>query len=116
MILLMLYNGKINYPEKKEVEKGDTGFNAYTTGLLYQLLDLKEDNNYSDENQYKAETLPKWKEFLEDALKVSISKPEPRKNIWLKYENYILQTLPMYLLTKYIESKDYYQLAKENFK
>ena len=114
--IINAYNGKINYPEKKEVEKGDVGFSTYTTGLLYQLLDIKEDNNYSDENQYKAETLPKWKEFLEDALKVSISKPEPRKNIWLKYENYILQTLPMYLLTKYIESKDYYQLAKENFK
>ena len=114
--IINAYDGKINYPEPKTVDKGDAGFGAYVTGLLYQALDLKEDNNFSIENQYKANTDPRWKEFLEDAEKVTVSKIEPPKPIWLKYENYILQTLPMYLLTKYIESKDYYQLAKENFK
>jgi hypothetical protein len=114
--IIQAYDGKITYPEPKEVEKGVAGFNTYVTGLFYQLLDIKEDNNYSDDNQYKVNTDPRWLEFIDNVSKVTISKPEPVKPIWNKYEHYVLQTLPMYLLTKYIESKDYYQLAKENFK
>ena len=114
--IIRAYDGKIEYPTPKEVEKGQAGFNTYVTGLFRQLLDIKEDNNYGEENQYKVPTDPRWMEFLENAEKVEISKPEPSKPKWDKYEHYILQTLPMYLLTKYLESKDYYQLAKENFK
>ena len=116
MDILNAYDGKINYPEKREVEKGEAGFNAYVTGLLYQLLDIKEKNNYSLENQYKAKTDSRWTEFLDNVSKVAISKIEPPKPKWPRYEKYILQTLPMYLLVKYLKNKNYYQLAKENFK
>lgn len=43
---------------------------------LYRILDIKQDNNYSEENQKKAPTDPKWLAFLNNVEKGILRKVE----------------------------------------
>lgn len=58
----------------------------YSFGLLYKALDIKCDNNYSVQNQKRATTDPLWKNFLENANKITI--PSGNKN-QLSYEAFM---------------------------
>ena len=99
--------GKIRYPEEREIPKGYDGFKIYTSSLLYKLLDIKVENEYDASNKGKAATEPNWLKFVNDIQKAkipSVSRGNPK---WLKYNKYINQTLPSYLLIMYV-------LANEN--
>ena len=99
--IIQAYDGKITYPEPKEVEKGVAGFNTYVTGLFYQLLDIKEDNNYSEKDQAKVPTDPKWKEFVSDVEKAKLPNVEPRKSTYETRMAYIMPKAASVIATMY---------------
>ena len=89
------------------IDNGMEGFRNYVFGLLYQMIDLKEETNYGDENLHKAGTYLSWKQFLEEAEKAKIEKYKIRVNGFETYKNWVSPLASFYLLNLILhQSKD----------
>jgi len=80
-------------------------FNKYVLSILYQMLDIKIDNNYSLTDQSKVETDPKWHDFLNNVDKIKINKPKSKESTFDIFKKYILQTYYEYFIVIYLISK-----------
>lgn len=69
----------------------DNGLDIEKTafGLLREMLDIKDTNNYNQDNQNKASTVDWWKDFLNDTAKLKLNEYAPKakstiasKDIW----------------------------------
>ena len=78
-----------------EVDK----YSEFFYSLLYDMLDLKEDNDYDNNNQYKIETDHQWKAFLNDVSKCKLKRFKIKKKS--KLENYREWAEP--IVGKYIQ-------------
>lgn len=67
-------------------------------GLLYDMLDLKEESGYNDNNIYKAITESKWKSFLEDVEKAKIAKYKVRKSTHETYSKWATPLAALYFI------------------
>ena len=56
-------------------------YSEFFYGLLYQMLDLKQDNTYDDNNQYKIATDSRWTSFLNNVSKCKLKKYQTRKDL-----------------------------------
>lgn len=92
--LLVEYDDEENY----------TGFNLLqlTQEQLYRVLDIKEDNNYSVEDQKKVDTDSSWLEFLNNVEKGTL---KSRDKVYADYEKHYEYAAPkgmFILLIKYL--------------
>lgn len=71
-------------------------------GLLYQHLDIKEDNNYSKSDQSKVPTDPIWLNFINNANKVVLPPLEKKECSLDRYMNKYEPMLAKFLLFLYI--------------
>ena len=72
---------------------------------LYNMLDLKEDNTYDDNNQYKIPTDPKWSSFLNNVSKCKLNKYKVQKTY--QYDTYLKWATPIvgkYILYTFLEN------------
>ena len=87
--------------------KGDdyaTNFSTFTFEQLYRIIDIKEENNYSIQNQKKAKTDPRWLVFLDNVEKGILPKVED--GLPKTFNQYMKAAIPyvsMFLLLKYLE-------------
>ena len=87
--------------------KGDdyaTKFSIFTFEQLYRIIDIKEENNYSIQNQKKAKTDPRWLAFLDNVEKGILPKVED--GLPKTFNQYMKAAIPyvsMFLLLKYLE-------------
>ena len=87
--------------------KGDdyaTKFSTFTFEQLYRIIDIKEENNYSIQNQKKAKTDPRWLAFLDNVEKGILPKVED--GLPKTFNQYMKAAIPyvsMFLLLKYLE-------------
>ena len=87
--------------------KGDdyaTKFSTFTFEQLYRIIDIKEENNYSIQNQKKAKTDPRWVAFLDNVEKGILPKVED--GLPKTFNQYMKAAIPyvsMFLLLKYLE-------------
>ena len=80
-------------------------FNKYVLSILYQMLDIKIDNNYSIYDQSKIETDPNWLKFLNNVGKIKINKPKEKGSSFDIFKKYINQTYYEYYIVLYLISK-----------
>lgn len=71
---------------------------TFATKSLYGILDIKEDNNYNDEHQKKANTDSKWTSFLETTEKGILPKADARISTSETRYNYIMPKAKMIFL------------------
>lgn len=84
-------------------------FNKYVFSILYQMLDIKADNNYSLEYQTKVETDLNWLNFLNDTDKIKINTLSTKKSLFESFTKHINQSYYMYFIVIYlISKKDWY--------
>ncbi len=100
------------------ISKEIVGFKDYVLGLLYQTLDIKEDNNYNNENQKRAMTDKNWNNFLESVSKAKIEKYKIRKSTYETYLKWSKQHIAFYILNKLLHQginieATYTELLKE---
>lgn len=96
----------INSYDDKEVSIYGTHLELYAYELLYTLLDIKEDNHYSFQNQYRANTDPLWSSFLSNVSKGKLPKPEPKlQETFESYMEYAVPYISMFLFAKYVLAK-----------
>ena len=87
--------------------KGDdyaAKFSTFTFEQLYRIIDIKEENNYSIQNQKKAKTDPRWLAFLDNVEKGILPKVED--GLPKTFNQYMKAAIPyvsMFLLLKYLE-------------
>ena len=85
-------------------EDYESKFTKFTFEQLYRIIDIKEENNYSIQNQKKAKTDPKWKAFLDNVEKGILPKVED--TLPKTFNQYMKAAIPyvsMFLLLKYLE-------------
>jgi len=70
---------------------------------LYATIDFKEENNYSEHDQSKAETDPRWKTFVGDIKKGKLPSPDLKKSTYESAYNYIMPKAKNILLTWFIQ-------------
>lgn len=78
--------------------KKQVNFRKLTLGLLYDMLNLKEESSYNDNNIYKAITESKWKSFLEDLEKAKIEKYKVRKSTHETYTKWATPLAALYFI------------------
>ena len=79
-------------------------FSKFTFEQLYRIIDIKEENNYSIQNQKKVKTDPKWLAFLDNVEKGILPKIED--GLPKTFNQYMKAAIPyvsMFLLLKYLE-------------
>ena len=99
------YDVVLNY-----IEQGEENFNKYSYGLLYSMLDLKKENNYSEHNIMQADTISWWKHFLQEVEKSEIVKYKIKSNnIDKKFVPFFKHVFCKYKTPKFFEAviKDY---------
>lgn len=115
--IIYAFMGKIRYPEEKIIPEGEEGFKIFSKSTLYNMLDIKEDNEYDDRNKSKVPTDTNWLRFLGNVEKAKFSpltKAEPK---WLRHEMYIKENIPTYLLVRYLAAnKNPQQFGKDMLK
>ena len=72
--------------------------------MLYGLLDIKEDSTYDTTNLHKVPTDALWTQFVQTISKAKIPSPKSKNPKWNKFDSYIHQTLPLYMVCKYIQN------------
>jgi len=77
-------------------------FQNFVYGLLYEMIDFKEDNAYSEVDQYKVETISWWKKFLHEVKKSQIIKYKVHETTLERYLNWVTPILTFYFLFRYI--------------
>ena len=79
-------------------------FSKFTFEQLYRIIDIKEENNYSIQNQKKTKTDPKWKAFLDNVEKGILPKVEDEMpKTFNQYMKAAIPYVSMFLLLKYLE-------------
>lgn len=102
--VICAFDGEIRYPEKRKIPKGEAGFKILLSALLYGLLDIKEDSTYDATNLHKVPTDTLWRQFVQTIDKAKIPSPKSKNPKWNKFDSYIHQTLPLYMVCKYIQN------------
>ena len=90
------YDVVLNY-----IEQGEENFNKYSYGLLYSMLDLKKENNYSEHNIMQADTISWWKHFLQEVEKSEIVKYKIKSNNIDTYKAWVLPIITTYFIVTY---------------
>lgn len=103
------YDVVLNYIENK-IDK----FNEYSYGLLYKMLDLKEDNNYNDHHIGEAETAKFWSDFLENVEKAEIGKYKINNKNLESYQDWITPIISSYFLIMFLHSGKDFMLTYTN--
>lgn len=97
------YDVVLNYIENK-IEN----FNKYSYGLLYSMLDLKEDNNYNEHHIREAKTIKYWSDFLTNVSKADIGKYKINIKNLETYKNWIIPIISSYFIIMYLHNyKDF---------
>lgn len=91
------------------IENGMDKFNSYIYGLLYKMLDLKEDSNYNRDNIDKAPTIEFWKQFLQNVEKSQIAKYKVSNKNFDTYKQWILPIVSSYFLIMYLHNGNDFQ-------
>ena len=79
-------------------------FSKFTFEQLYRIIDIKEENNYSIQNQKKTKTDRKWKAFLDNVEKGILPKVEDEMpKTFNQYMKAAIPYVSMFLLLKYLE-------------
>lgn len=79
-------------------------FSKFTFEQLYRIIDIKEENNYSIQNQKKTKTDSKWKAFLDNVEKGILPKVEDEMpKTFNQYMKAAIPYVSMFLLLKYLE-------------
>ena len=79
-------------------------FSKFTFEQLYRIIDIKEENNYSIQNQKKTKTDPKWKAFLDNVEKGMLPKVDDAlPKTFNQYMKAAIPYVSMFLLLKYLE-------------
>lgn len=68
-----------------------SNYRTYVLGLLYEMLDIKEETNLSKTNIYKADSDKRWISFLGEVKKAKVQKYKIRKS---SYETYLKWASP----------------------
>ena len=93
------YDVVLNY-----IEQGEENFNKYSYGLLYSMLDLKKENNYSEHNIMQADTISWWKHFLQEVEKSEIVKYKIKSNNIDTYKAWVLPIITTYFIVTYLHN------------
>lgn len=93
------YDVVLNY-----IEQGEENFNKYSYGLLYSMLDLKKENNYSEHNIMQADTISWWKNFLQEVEKSEIVKYKIKSNNIDTYKAWVLPIITTYFIVTYLHN------------
>ena len=93
------YDVVLNY-----IEQGEENFNKYSYGLLYSMLDLKKENNYSEHNIMQADTISWWKHFLQEVEKSEIVKYKIKSNNIDTYKTWVLPIITTYFIVTYLHN------------
>ena len=93
------YDVVLNY-----IEEGEENFNKYSYGLLYSMLDLKKENNYSEHNIMQADTISWWKHFLQEVEKSEIVKYKIKSNNIDTYKAWVLPIITTYFIVTYLHN------------
>lgn len=96
------------------LEQGINNFNEYVKGLLYTMLDLKKDNNYNKHNITQADTIPFWKEFLNNVSKSEITKYKVLIRNIDTYKKWILPIMSSYFIIMHLHNGRDFQLTFNN--
>ena len=84
---------------------------------LYRVLDIKKENGYSEKAQHKVDTDSKWKSFLDDVEKGSLSNTDELPPTFDAYLKSAMPYVVTYLIVKYFTvHRDPYLLEIEMFK
>lgn len=100
--------GKANDVALSIIDTPIEDFPGYVYGLLYTLLDLKEENQYSLESQHKVLTHKKWINFLNSYSKAVITRYDVNKKTYESYLNYCKPIIAFYIFTAIL--KNNYQM------
>lgn len=73
-------------------------FNEYSMGVLYSLLDIKEENDREIENIRNANTDPLWLEFLGNVQKCKIPHATTYESTYVSYQKWIKAHAGKYVL------------------
>lgn len=93
------YDVVLNY-----IEQGEENFNKYSYGLLYSMLDLKKENNYSEHNIMQADSISWWKHFLQEVEKSEIVKYKIKSNNIDTYKTWVLPIITTYFIVTYLHN------------
>lgn len=96
------------------IDQGEDNFNNYSYGLLYSLLDIKEDSNYDENNLYKANTAEYWSEFLNKVSKSDIAKYKVVSRNIDTYKNWILPIMSSYFIIMHLHNGRDFQTTYNN--
>ena len=91
-----------NY-EDKDDKTYELKLQDYAQKALYATIDFKVDNNYSESDQSKAETDPRWKTFVNDIDKAKLPKAVTRPTLYEKKRAYIMPKAALVLTVMLIE-------------
>ena len=99
------------------------GFNMrqFAYEILYGLLDIKENNNYSRDNQNKVSTDTSWLSFLDNVKKGKLKNPDEKVFSYESSFNYIEPKAAFYLMIRFAQSKEnfetfFYEMLKVIYK
>ena len=96
------------------IDQGEDNFNNYSYGLLYSLLDIKEDSNYDENNLYKANTAEYWSEFLNKVSKSDIAKYKVVSRNIDTNKNWILPIMSSYFIIMHLHNGRDFQTTYNN--
>ena len=96
------YNISMNIINLEDESK----FRHFTMARLLEMIDIKEENNYNQHNLDKADTHPKWKEFLEQVEKSKIKRYKIRKSTYETYKNYMYPKMASFFINLILESEN----------
>ena len=97
--------------EADEIPLYGTKLQTFAFEQLYRIVDFRTENGYSEGDQSKAETDPKWLEFLHNVSKGTLRRPQDENPLPHKLDDYLKQAMP-YVVTLLVLK--YYQLKKNN--
>ncbi len=80
------------------LNQNELDFRKYVLGLLYQMLDLKEENNYNIGDQDKVLTDSNWSNFLECVSKAKMERYKMRKSTRETFQKFTLKFAMMFYL------------------
>ena len=89
-----------NYKNKDDKVYG-LNLQSFTSKALYGAIDFKEDNNYSEKDQAKVPTDPKWKAFVSDVEKAKLPNVEQRQTTFETRRAFIMPKASSIIATMY---------------
>ncbi len=96
------------YPTQNETPYG-LELQRLANEQLYRILDIKQDNNYSEENQTRAKTDPHWLSFINNVEKGTLRKPiEPPPTLEAYTKTALPYAITLILIQYILANKDIY--------